>query len=175
MNLCKTYILLLAQLWYQWHEWNISNSNVWPREKQQCCVCLYFLFGWVCPGRSCFNKNAIVVGLSKLQFINFSSFKAFLIISRVNIWSTKGLSYFRKRAYVNLPSCHRQSDSHHNTAHERRASFCIHRTCLCHGGFELPLGHLSQCAAIHFIFITPGCFTPLAPPPAPPLQTPCYP
>ena len=36
------------------------------------------------------------------------------------------------------------------------ASFCIHRTCLCHWVFELPLSHLSPCSAIHFIFRTLG-------------------
>lgn len=36
------------------------------------------------------------------------------------------------------------------------ASFCIHRTCLCHWVFELPLSHLSQCSVIHFIFLTLG-------------------
>lgn len=44
------------------------------------------------------------------------------------------------------------------------ASFCIHRTCLCHWVFELPLSHLSQCTAIHFIFITLACWMPLFPP-----------
>lgn len=44
------------------------------------------------------------------------------------------------------------------------ASFCIHRTCLCHWVFELPLSHLSQCTAIHSIFITLGCWMPLFPP-----------
>lgn len=44
------------------------------------------------------------------------------------------------------------------------ASFCIHGTCLCHWVFELPLSHLSKCTAIHFIFITLGCWMPLFPP-----------
>lgn len=33
-------------------------------------------------------------------------------------------------------------------------SFRIHRTCLHHWVFELPLSHLSPCSAIHFIFLT---------------------
>lgn len=40
--------------------------------------------------------------------------------------------------------------------HMKGASFCIHRTCLCHWVFELPLSHLSPCSAIHFIFVTLG-------------------
>lgn len=46
----------------------------------------------------------------------------------------------------------------------KEASFCIHRTCLCHWVFELPLSHLSQCTAIHFIFITLACWMLLFPP-----------
>ena len=40
--------------------------------------------------------------------------------------------------------------------HMKGASFCIHRTCLCHWVFELPLSHLSPCSAIHFIFLSLG-------------------
>lgn len=169
-------------LFYYWHNSDSSGMNetfLIPTRDQEKSNSAAFVFIFSSAGfvqaEAASTKIAIVVCLSKLPFINFSSFKAFLIIRRVNIWSTNALGYFRKRAYVNLPLCHRQSDSHHNTTHERRASFCIHRTCPCHRVFELPLGHLLQCTAIHFIFITLGCFTPLAPPPAPPLQTLCYP
>lgn len=70
-----------------------GESNEWTNKKFLILVCdqeesdgsASALPDWVWPHWSCLNKNAIVVGLSKHQYINFRSFKAFLIISRVNI------------------------------------------------------------------------------------------
>lgn len=87
--------------------------------REECWFCLYFSARLVLSKRKPSQQNAIVVSLSNSSSLISFLFHGFLIISWVNIWSTIGLGYFRKCAYVNLPSCHWQRDLHHNTAHER--------------------------------------------------------